>query len=119
MTPWRASGLGDDYWKADDGKNRGKACSGQTPGALRIERMANEQETGNGYRGQRGLVLIIGCWKGRQLKSARFCIIRLLPRLVWVTATANVHSALSETNEGKLLSRSTTTSTTATGGLPL
>lgn len=72
MTPWRASELRDDYWKADDGKSRGKACSGQTPGALRIEWMANEQETGKGYRGQRGLVLIIGCWKERQLESARF-----------------------------------------------
>lgn len=31
----------DDYWKADDGgkKNKGEACSGQMPEALRIERI--------------------------------------------------------------------------------
>lgn len=46
------------------------------------------------------------------------CIICLLPHLVWVAATANVHSALSETNEGERRSRSTTTSAGATGGLP-
>lgn len=39
-----------------------------------------------------------------------------LTHLVWVAATVNVHSALLETNEGKLLPRSATTSTSATGG---
>ena len=62
--------------------------------------------------------MIIGCWMEKQLRPARLCVIHLLPQIVWVTAMANVHSALFETNEGKLLSRSTTTSNRATGGLP-
>lgn len=55
---------------------------------------ANEWDARSGCRGQRDLILIIGCWMDRQRGPARFYIIQLLPRLVWVTVTANVHSAL-------------------------
>lgn len=57
-------------------------------------RTANEQEARSGCRGQHDLILIIGFWMERQRGPAGFYIIRLLPRLVWATATANVHSAL-------------------------
>lgn len=44
---------------------------------------------------------MIACWMEKQHEPARLCIIHLLPHLVWVSATANVHSALSQINEGK------------------
>lgn len=104
--------LESGWWAA---QRRG-ALRPKTPAALWIERPGNEQETGNGCGGQRDPIWIIGSWTEWQLWPAGRCIIRLLPHLVWVTATANVHSALSGTNEGKRLSRSTTAPTGATGG---
>ena len=116
-TPWRAKG--DDYWKVDDGKKRERLRSGQTPGAHQIEQAANMQERENGCRRQEDLILIIGCWMEKWPGPARFCITLLLPHLIWVTATVNVHSALQKTNEGKLPPRSAATSTWATRVLPL
>lgn len=53
-------------------EHRGQTCSGRTPGPLRSERMANEQDTRRGCKGQRDLILLIGCWTARQLEYARF-----------------------------------------------
>lgn len=83
------------------------------PGALRADGTAN-RGAGAGEGMQRSWGLISNRWVEGQLRLAKLRTVHFLPPLIWAAAITNVHSALSQTNEGKLLPRSTT----ATGGLP-